>query len=326
MAGGERCRTERELVLEGGGPPLGSVGELSERCLPTLTARLWATCCWPATMRDGWKIGDRNFLIAEVCPDPETAIYVQFWSEPLEPVIAEVCSGEWNPGAVKYVRSRQRQELEALGYTIGAKSPNFRKELAIRTSADAEAAASEALGVFYSVFGYRGQWTLGLKWHQGERAEHEPVYSAVTPRDFAKLAEHFGFGVSPLASARPSLCLTTWGRGEFVARFDERVGQGALHSLVTLEAPLALAGAVDGATVEALCDALRFARVSRSGQSELTLTMSLRLGGGVTVGWLAAGLGCWLQEWRACRWLLRSRERRGRTGPTRRGPGGSTVH
>jgi hypothetical protein len=98
----ERPRSEREVILEPRKEPLASLEELTEACLPTLTARLWATCCWSATMTGAWKIGDHNFLIAEVRPDPETCLYVQFWSEPHVPVVAEVCSGEWNPGAVKY--------------------------------------------------------------------------------------------------------------------------------------------------------------------------------------------------------------------------------
>ena len=132
MAGTERNRTEQEVILAPGTTPLASLEELTEACLPTLTARLWATCCWPATMAGGWKIGDHNFLIAEVRPDPETCLYVQFWSEPHEPVDAEVCSGEWNPGAVKYVRQPQRDGLTALGYTVGGRAHNFRKELQIR--------------------------------------------------------------------------------------------------------------------------------------------------------------------------------------------------
>ena len=35
--------------------PLASLEELTEACLPTLTARLWATCCWSATMDGGME-------------------------------------------------------------------------------------------------------------------------------------------------------------------------------------------------------------------------------------------------------------------------------
>ena len=94
MAGAERNRSEHEVILEPRGLPLRSLQELADECLPALTARLWATCCWPATMAGGYKIGDHDFLIVEVRPDPQTSLYVQFWSEPQEPVVAEVCSGE----------------------------------------------------------------------------------------------------------------------------------------------------------------------------------------------------------------------------------------
>ena len=137
----QRNRTEREVLLEPGSERLTSLLELTEACLPTLTARLWATCCWSANMTGAWKLGDYNFLIAEVRPDSETSLYVQFWSEPLEPVEGEVCSGEWNPGAVKYLGRQQRDTLTSLGYSGGGRAVNYRKELQIRTSSAAEAVA-----------------------------------------------------------------------------------------------------------------------------------------------------------------------------------------
>ena len=249
---------------------MASLGELAEACLPTLTARLWATCCWSATMTGAWKIGDHNFLIAEVCPDPETCLYVQFWSEPHEPVEAEVCSGEWNPGAVKYVREHERDGLRALGYTEGGRAHNFRKELQIRTSAEAETVAREVLDIFFEVFGYRGQWPLELKWHRGERAEHEPVYSSVTPDDFARLAAHLGFEVEAHGRHEPVVHLRH-GKRPFVASLSGRIGDGSLYSIVVLEAALTSPGALEDASLERINDTLRFARVSRAGEQGLVL-------------------------------------------------------
>ena len=206
-----------------------------------------------------------------------------------------------------------------------AESVNFRKELEIRTSTEAEAAAGEVLGIFFAVFGYRGQWALELKWHQGERAEHEPVYSGVTPRDFARLGAHLGFEVSPLTSPPRTFCLRK-GRRQFLAHVSDRSGQGDLHSVVILEASLAAAHTIDSATVDRMRDTLRFTRLSRAGQQALALAMPLRLDGGVTVNWMANSLQHWFAEWRACERLLRSMRTPGTTRNKRHRSGGSTVH
>ena len=61
-----------------------------------------------------------------------------------------------NPGAVRYLRQRQRQDLEALGYRIESDFVNFRKETEIRTSSEAEAVAREILGIFFRSSDTRG--------------------------------------------------------------------------------------------------------------------------------------------------------------------------
>ena len=325
MGGTERNRTEREVILEPRTKPLASLGELTEACLPTLTARLWATCCWPATMAGAWKIGDHNFLIAEVCPDPETCLYVQFWSEPHEPVVAEVCSGEWNPGAVQYIRQHERDGLGALGYMEGGRAHNFRKELPIRTSAEAETVAREVLDIFFEVFGYRGQWPLELTWHRGERAGHAPVYSSVTPADFVKLAAHLGFE-SEVGAGREPVVPMRHGKRPFLASFSGRIGDESLYSIVVLEAALTSPGVLDDASIERINDTLRFARLSRAGEQAFVLSMPLRLDGGVTVGWLANALQHWLAAWRGCERLSKGRRAVRAPQAKRRRAADPTVH
>jgi hypothetical protein len=77
--------------------------ELCARYLSIVAARIWETCSWPDRMADGWKIGDYKFIVLSVSPDANTELYVQFWSEPRERVLVEVCSGG------RAVRHRQRR-------------------------------------------------------------------------------------------------------------------------------------------------------------------------------------------------------------------------
>ena len=323
MAGTERNRAEREVILHPLEKPLASLEQLTEACLPTLTARLWATCCWSATMDGGWKIGDHNFLIAEVRPDPQTCLYIQFWSEPHEPVCAEVCSGEWNPGAVKYVRQQQRDRVAALGFAVGGQAGNFQKELPIETSAEAESAAREVLGIFFEVFGYRGQWPLELKMHQGERAAHRPVYSSVTPADFACLAAHLGLDMDAYDRSQPVLHLRR-GKKRFIASVDGPDLGGAPSSTVVLQASLTSPRAIDDAVVERINDTLLFARVSRATPQTLVLSMPLRFDGGVTASWMANAFQHWFSAWRTCERLLKRTRTAHAMKPTR--SPGTTVH
>ena len=234
-------------------------------------------------------------------------------------------SGEWNPGAVKYVRRQQRERIEALGYAIGGRAGNFHKELQIETSAEAETVAREVLGIFFEVFGYRGQRPLELKWHQGERAEHEPVHSSVTPGDFAKLAAHLGFEIEGYSRHEPVVYLRH-GRKRLLAGLGGRGADGGLYSVVVLETSLTSPRAIDDAVIERINDTLAFARVSRAGEQALVLSMPLRLDGGVTVGWMANAFQHWFAAWRACERLLkRPRTAKGLQAKRRRSAG-PTVH
>ncbi len=305
MSGAERNTSRREVVLEAREAAFGSLEELLDACLPTLTARLWATCGWAKGLGSGrWKIGDYNFLVAEVCPDSECSLYVQFWSEPQAAVIAEVSSGEWNPGALKYVRGTQKERLQALGYAVGARSSNFRKEVRVRSSADAEALARETLGIFFEVFGYRGQWPLELNRHRGERAEHAPVYSSLTPEDVARLAAHLGIEVEIRDDPHPVARLQK-GKRTFLARFDGNRPGGSSFPVVTLQASFELPLVVAAPLVRRIRRALPFVRVARTGRQELVLAMPLRLDGGITAEWLTNALRHWLAALRRCDRLLR---------------------
>ena len=143
--------------------PVETFEQLCEVFLPTVAARIWAACCWPKGMGNGWNIGDYRFAVIAVSPEPKTSLHVQFWSEPGEEVLMEVCSGEWSPSSVKYVQQPQRELLRTLGFRIGGEARNFRKELFITKVSEAEAAARETLRILFDGFRFRGQWPLEIR-------------------------------------------------------------------------------------------------------------------------------------------------------------------
>jgi hypothetical protein len=79
----------------------------------------------------------------------------------------------------------------------------------------AEAAAREVLQIFFDVFGYRGQWRLEVERHRGERADHDPVYTSVTPDDFAKAAARAGYQARVTNRGDTRVVALTHGRREF---------------------------------------------------------------------------------------------------------------
>ena len=307
-----RNESREEVLLKRSKRPFSSFDELLTRCLPTLAARLWATCCWPAAMSDGWKIGDFNFLIVSTTPEKGTEIYIQFWSEPGEVVYSEVSSGEWSPGTLKYVGQPQREFLATLGFAIGGEAGNFQKEVEIASSAGAEAAAREVLQILYEGFGYRGQWPLELTLHRGERAELAPTYACVTPEDFAKLAEEAGFetacpeteeGAAPVVLFRRR-------RHHAAAIFDGRTRERNLYSCMTLRTALAQGFPDD--IVEELNATMRRLRFRRDEGDRLLAELPLSLSGGVTALWLIDALKQWVAGCRGAERILKRKVSGGR--------------
>jgi len=300
----KRDDTRREVLLDVRDEPIMSLDALVEQCHRALSAQLWMTCCWFEN-GSGWKIGDCNDLVVSVEPDEETSLYVQFWSEPRERVWMEIGSGESCPGAIRYVGSAQRNALEARGYARGGRAGNHEKELLIDSAAAAEAAALEALQIFFEVFGYRGQWQLHIERHFSERADQRPVYTNVTPEDLAKVATRVGFQATVTNSGDTPLVALKRGRREFQAVMEWRVAKTNLYSLIALQADLTLAHPVSGEAISGVNSNFKLVKVWRTDARTVRMRMPLMLDGGVTAAWLAQALDHWMSSWRECERQLR---------------------
>jgi hypothetical protein len=244
------------------------------------------TCCWPEAAT-GWKVGDFNYLVVAITPDSDTNLYVQFWSEPQEPVLNEVCSGAWCPGAIRYIGPTERSALEARGYTVGGRAHNYSRRLVIDSAAKAEAAALETLQVMFDIFGYRGQWPLQIERHHGERAEHDPVVTSLTPQDFAKLAAAAGFSTSiPESKDGPVVVLLERGRQRIAATLVCRLPNQGLYSAIVLRAPVRVRRTISDAVLAAINGSMRFVKLRGVHHGTLTVEMPLSFDGGVTMKWV----------------------------------------
>src|SRR5262245_10359690 len=291
-----------EVLLEASSEPIESLEMLLDRCVPSLTAQIWQTCCWPDTQRLA-TIGDYRFSIVQFEPVVDVALYIQLWSEPGEPALMEVSSGVWNPRAIKYVWRAQRRTLEERGFVVGGVARNFQKELRIASPEDAEILARDALAIFFDVLGYRGLQPLKMTLERGSRAEQRPVVTTLSPEDFVKIAEHRGYRASLLVAESPSPVVTLQ-RGTFkgLAIFSAPISHRNLFGAVRLRADV---GAESSEQLPAQPDeefpALRVA----VGQGRVTADVSLMVGGGVTAEWGGNRLDGWLRAARRSRRLWR---------------------
>jgi hypothetical protein len=307
-------------------PRVTSLEELCERFLPTLAARIWETCCWPDRMADGWRIGDSKFIVCSVNPDSRTELYVQLWSEPHEPVLMEVCSGEWSPASVKYVQEPQRRLLRSLGYTKGGQANNFGKDVEVRNVAQAENVAREALRIFFDGFGYRGQWPLQIRCAGAERADEQPVFSSLTPEDLARLLSEHGYRAAIPDVEDTALVLLQRGRRRFVARLDAPVPKQRLYRAVILDAMLHPVREMPDEAVAALNDEIAGLTVRRGQERELRLSMLLLLDGGVTEAWILKSLEYWMTSVRGCERSLQKLQKSSVPQKDRRPGQKSLVH
>jgi hypothetical protein len=286
--------------------PVTTFDELCERYLPTLAARIWTTCRWPERMADGWNIGDFRFIVIAVSPEPETQLYVQFWSEPHEPVPMEVCSGEWSPPSLKYVQREQRKLLQSLGFRKSGEAKNFGKEVTIANAAQAEAAAREALWIFYEAFGYRGQWPLELRLERGTRADVRPVHESLTPEDFAKLLAEHGYHADLQITEDSPVILARRARRHFTVRLDWQVPGNNLYAAMLLDTLVDVGGFVSDEGLVALTLQLPGMALQRFESEGLRLSMAIRLEGGVTDAWIVHSVSYFLDAVRQCERLLRA--------------------
>lgn len=85
--------------------------ELQAALEPVFRAWIGAACSW-----DEPVLGDHRFLVFSLEVAPGTQVYVQFWSEPLDPVIWEVSSGRWNPPGDEWIAGERARRIEAMGF------------------------------------------------------------------------------------------------------------------------------------------------------------------------------------------------------------------
>lgn len=181
----------------------GSRKALSRRDLhvalePIVRRWIHAACTWDAP-----TLGDYRFVVFDLEVAPETHVYVQFWSEPLEPVLWEVSSGQWNPPADEWLAGEAAAKIEALGFTIGGRANNYQRTVAITTAGDLADVAKTVVRIFVDAFGYRGTKPIMATLSYQGRSELRATFDSFTPEDVAKIFASLDYEVATSADAGP---------------------------------------------------------------------------------------------------------------------------
>jgi hypothetical protein len=210
-----------ERVLLAGGREQLTLAQIEKRCLARLARLVADTALWPSDgYRESWRVGDFNILIVETTVAPNAELYVQFWSEPNGPVDWEVSSGNWNPGARKYITKRTRARLGEMGFEIGGRTANFRKQATVANRGDATAVAREVLRVFHDALGYRGATPLVARFTRVERCGRAVVHTRFTETDVATLLQHLGYQTRVVRKGKRPILGGRQGDFQFVVALD----------------------------------------------------------------------------------------------------------
>jgi hypothetical protein len=269
-----------------------TLDQLLAHAVRPLARALRGTCVWGREHRR-WEIGDYRFLVLSTRAAPDVSLFVQWWSEPMEPVVAEVCSGRRNAQVRRYLGAAGRRALGGFGYRLSKDSPNFRKLVRVDDESAVSAMAREALVVLHDVFGYRGRTALELHAVRDGRSRRESVHDAVTPEDIARIVMSGGDLAEVKVSDNGQPVVFASGETPWLVHLPWRVGRGNLFAGLHFYRLIPRPPIVDADVVNRVNGGLLFGKVVVDEDGDLALTMDVRIDGGVTTEWLARVVALW---------------------------------
>jgi hypothetical protein len=282
--------------------------ELQRALAPTLAGWIKSTCLWDGTP----AIGDHRFVVFSIDVAPKVQVYVQFWSEPAEPVCWEVSSGLWNPPADTWLAGDRSQRIEAFGFEIGGNAENYQREVEVRTPVEAARIARTVVDIFYAGFDYRGLQPVKVNMVYGSRAEARFAYDSFTPEDLSKILTSCNFRVEPIDDAEDAPVLRAVRRGIVTTvTCVDRVADQHLFQRAMLISDTEMSPEHARAAREAVEEA------AGGPPESMQLGTTLVFEGGVTVAWVVRRL----QEWDAMTWACRKDARRRRSALVKRQTG-----
>lgn len=284
---------------------------------PVVREWIRAACTW-----DGPVLGDYRFVIFSIDVAPQAQVYVQFRSEPLEPVVWEVSSGKWNPPADEWLAGARAACIEALGFAIGGDAENYQRTIDIKTPADVAAVAKQVVRILYDAFEYRGLQPIVAKLVHEGRAATKDTYDAFAVQDVSMIFAGLGYRIQQWvaeegteAPENPMIRCHKRGMSTIVYFWDPIEGED-LFTRVRFEADVPL----PEEERQRLLDA---PHAPEGAEPYASVSVVHAFSGGVTLRWLVERI----REWDA---MLREHRRAARKGRSRHRGGAhersETVH
>jgi len=296
---------ERVLVAASGSSRTSRAGgaggltprELEGKCLARLTRLLMDLVRWPRTADGpGWRIGDFRVLIVETTVAPDAVLYVQFWSEPEQPLLWEVSSGFLNKAARPFVKSQARRTLADMGFRPRGSARNFGKTVTISNSGDAAAVGRDVLCILHDAFNYRGRTALVARTMASGRSDRAVVHAALTPEDIVALLRRFGYRAD-LQEKQPRTTIFAERDGfrfAVTAELADDYGAYRCVDLAAIVGRITTATAADWtAAMNRLNGCSRVARGWIDPDGNLLVGTSFCLRGGLTEAYLADQVDAW---------------------------------
>ena len=274
--------------------------QLTSALEPELKEVLGRVCLWD----DDWDVGDYRFCVFSYGLPGDAGIFMQFWSEPGEPVLWEVSSGKWHAPTEAYLAGDRAQRIQAAGFQMAGEAENYQKDVDVQTPRDVTALARHVIALLYDALDYRGQQALDVQAVADSRATWRAVYESLLPDDLALLLERAGYAcevgeetdddVDEAAGLQPRNTVPVYVRRYGIRAMAMLAGRlpedGGFEIIALGPAPPASQKATEALLMEGLD------------------VLVLPLAGGVTAEWLEHQVAGWFEE-------RRQEKRKAKKGP-----------
>ena len=273
------------------------------QCEDLVAAHLAQVCAWPEQGRGrSWRPGDYSFYILEFEPQDDLKLFVQFWSEPGEKVLMEVCSPQSDPGATGWLSDSVREALAERGFDPGGEAVNFVKAIDAPDPSATAGLAREALAILTECLGYDGRQPLTylfcLGRRDGEQADDAAsiLVRSLTLADLESLITAAGHSLQPLKDPARGFLASTQGVAYSAVLNSPQQGHSGHFGGLQLSAFAPVPESLSLAVVARLALDLPCARLGIDADGDLALMQTVVVEGGVTRQNLALQFGFWQQN------------------------------
>ena len=273
------------------------------RCEDLVAAHLAQVCAWPEQGRGrSWRPGDYSFYILEFEPQDDLKLFVQFWSEPGEKVLMEVCSPQASPAATAWLSGSVREALAERGFEPGGEAGNFVKAIDAPDPSATAGLAREALAILTECLGYDGRQPLTylfcLGRRDGEQADDAAsiLVRSLTLADLESLITAAGHSLQPLKDPARGFLASVQGVAYSAVLNSPQQGRSGHFGGLQLSAFAPVPESLSLAVVARLALDLPCARLGIDADGDLALMQTVVVEGGVTRQNLALQFGFWQQN------------------------------